>query len=149
MDRGGRGAGPRCGDRRDHGRDGEALHLRDRERPTAGRTNTWSGGFQGEVTVRNDGSSALTGWAVGLNLAPGRSISSLCNGAHTGTGGLVTVRNALERPDGARRDRRLRLHRHGQLHPGPLGPHLHRQLSPPRRVRPARADAPRTSCPGP
>ncbi|MFH8814855.1 MULTISPECIES: cellulose binding domain-containing protein [Streptomyces] len=73
--------------------------MRDRERPTAGRTNTWSGGFQGEVTVRNDGSSALTGWAVGLNLAPGRSISSLCNGAH----GYRRSRHRTERPGAARR----------------------------------------------
>ncbi|MFH9488606.1 cellulose binding domain-containing protein [Streptomyces halstedii] len=56
--------------------------------------NAWSGGFQGEVTVRNAGSSALTGWTVGLNLAPGQSISSLWNGEHSGTSGLVTVRNA-------------------------------------------------------
>lgn len=55
--------------------------------------NSWSGGFQGEVTVRNDGSGALDGWSVGMTLASGQSISSLWNGRNTGTGGAVTVRN--------------------------------------------------------
>jgi hypothetical protein len=55
--------------------------------------NSWSGGFQGEVTIRNTGTGALSGWTVGMTLAPGQSISSLWNGVHTGTGGSVTVRN--------------------------------------------------------
>ncbi|WP_217132514.1 cellulose binding domain-containing protein [Streptomyces sp. AC558_RSS880] len=55
--------------------------------------NSWSGGFQGEVTVRNDGSGALDGWTVGMTLASGQSLSSLWNGRNTGTGGAVTVRN--------------------------------------------------------
>ncbi|WP_371102652.1 cellulose binding domain-containing protein [Streptomyces sp. PU_AKi4] len=55
--------------------------------------DSWSGGFQGEVTVRNDGSGALDGWTVGMTLASGQSISSLWNGRNTGTGRAVTVRN--------------------------------------------------------
>jgi hypothetical protein len=55
--------------------------------------NSWSGGFQGVVTIRNTGTGALSGWTVGMTLAPGQSISSLWNGVHTGTGGSVTVRN--------------------------------------------------------
>ncbi|WP_344631567.1 cellulose binding domain-containing protein [Streptomyces glaucosporus] len=55
--------------------------------------NSWSGGFQGEVTVRNNGSSALNGWTVGLTLASGQSISNLWGGRHTGTSGSVTVHN--------------------------------------------------------
>ncbi|WP_309058388.1 cellulose binding domain-containing protein [Streptomyces sp.] len=55
--------------------------------------NSWSGGFQGEVSVRNDGTGALDGWTVGMTLAPGQSISSLWNGRNTGTTGAVTVRN--------------------------------------------------------
>ncbi|MDG9715493.1 cellulose-binding domain-containing protein [Streptomyces sp. DH24] len=54
---------------------------------------SWSGGFQGEVTVRNNGTAALAGWTVGMTLASGQSMSSLWNGVHTGTGGSVTVRN--------------------------------------------------------
>ncbi|CAL9353491.1 hypothetical protein SUDANB176_00524 [Streptomyces sp. enrichment culture] len=56
--------------------------------------NSWSGGFQGEVSVRNDGTGALDGWTVGMTLAPGQSLGSLWNGRHTGTTGAVTVRNA-------------------------------------------------------
>ncbi|MEU7381887.1 MULTISPECIES: cellulose binding domain-containing protein [unclassified Streptomyces] len=56
--------------------------------------NSWPGGFQGEVTVRNNGTSTLNGWTVGLNLASGQSISSLWDGVNTGTSGSVTVRNS-------------------------------------------------------
>ncbi|MER5897017.1 cellulose binding domain-containing protein [Streptomyces sp. NPDC001876] len=56
---------------------------------------SWSGGFQGEVSIRNNSSStALSGWTVGMTLAAGQSISSLWNGVNTGTSGSVTVRNA-------------------------------------------------------
>ncbi|GAA3273960.1 MULTISPECIES: cellulose binding domain-containing protein [Dactylosporangium] len=56
--------------------------------------NTWPGGFQGEFTVANGGSSTLTGWTTRFTLAGGQSISSLWNGTNTGTSGNVTVRNA-------------------------------------------------------
>ncbi|MFF8765532.1 cellulose binding domain-containing protein [Nocardiopsis dassonvillei] len=55
--------------------------------------NSWSGGFQGEVTVRNDGASVLDGWSVAMTLAPGQSVGNLWNGVNTGTSGAVTVRN--------------------------------------------------------
>lgn len=56
---------------------------------------SWSGGFQGEVSIRNNSSTtALSGWTVGMTLAAGQSISSLWNGVNTGTSGSVTVRNA-------------------------------------------------------
>ncbi|GAB2900269.1 glucuronyl esterase domain-containing protein [Streptomyces mayteni] len=55
--------------------------------------NSWSGGFQGEVTVTNTSGAALTGWSVGLTLAPGQSISNLWNGQQSGTSGAITVRN--------------------------------------------------------
>ncbi|MEV4756029.1 cellulose binding domain-containing protein [Micromonospora sp. NPDC049559] len=56
--------------------------------------NTWPGGFQGEVTVANNGPTTLTGWTVGLTLASGQAISSVWNGTNTGTTGNVTVKNA-------------------------------------------------------
>ncbi|MBB4960827.1 cellulose binding domain-containing protein [Micromonospora polyrhachis] len=56
-------------------------------------TNSWSGGFQAEVTVRNTGSSAVTGWAVGWTFPDGQTISQLWGGTHTQTGANVTVRN--------------------------------------------------------
>jgi lysophospholipase L1-like esterase len=56
--------------------------------------NSWSGGFQGEVTVANNRASTLNGWTVTMTLAAGQSITSLWNGTNTGTSGAVTVRNA-------------------------------------------------------
>jgi len=56
--------------------------------------NSWPGGFQGEVTVANRGTSALNGWTVRMTLAAGQSITNLWGGVNTGTGGAVSVRNA-------------------------------------------------------
>ncbi|MFG3555741.1 endo-1,4-beta-xylanase [Micromonospora sp. NPDC047557] len=56
--------------------------------------NSWSGGFQGEVTVANNGSAALSGWTVRLTLASGQTIANVWNGINTGTSGTVSVRNA-------------------------------------------------------
>ncbi|MFI6133747.1 endo-1,4-beta-xylanase [Micromonospora sp. NPDC051141] len=56
--------------------------------------NSWSGGFQGEVTVTNNGSTTLTGWTVRLTLAGGQTIANVWNGVNTGTSGTVGVRNA-------------------------------------------------------
>ncbi|MGV4886629.1 cellulose binding domain-containing protein [Streptomyces viridosporus] len=55
--------------------------------------SSWSGGFRGEVSVRNDGTGALGGWTVGMTLAPGQSLSNPWNGRNTGTTGAVTARN--------------------------------------------------------
>ncbi|PRY02735.1 cellulose-binding domain-containing protein [Allonocardiopsis opalescens] len=55
--------------------------------------SSWSGGFQGEVAVRNTGTGPLNGWTVDMTLAAGQSISNLWNGERTGTGGTVRVRN--------------------------------------------------------
>jgi glucuronoarabinoxylan endo-1,4-beta-xylanase len=57
-------------------------------------TNSWSGGYQADVTVRNTGASTLNGWTVRMTLAAGQSISSLWNGSNTGSSGAITVRNA-------------------------------------------------------
>ncbi|MEV1317692.1 endo-1,4-beta-xylanase [Micromonospora arborensis] len=56
--------------------------------------NSWGGGFQGEVTVANNGSTALSGWTVRLTLADGQTIANVWNGINTGTSGAVGVRNA-------------------------------------------------------
>lgn len=55
---------------------------------------TWSGGFQAEMTVRNNRSATLNGWTVRMTLGAGQSITNLWNGANTGTSGAVSVRNA-------------------------------------------------------
>ncbi|MFS1300843.1 cellulose binding domain-containing protein [Streptosporangium longisporum] len=55
--------------------------------------NSWPGGFQGEVTVKNTGTSATTGWTVTWSFPNGQTISQLWSGVHTQTGAAVTVRN--------------------------------------------------------
>jgi endo-1,4-beta-xylanase len=61
---------------------------------TYSAVNGWPGGFQAEVTVKNNGSSTLNGWTVHLTLASGQAITQLWNGVNTGTSGAVTVKNA-------------------------------------------------------
>jgi lysophospholipase L1-like esterase len=56
--------------------------------------NSWPGGFQGEVTVRNTGTTSITGWTTTLGLATGQTIVNLWDGVNTGTTGTVPVRNA-------------------------------------------------------
>jgi lysophospholipase L1-like esterase len=56
--------------------------------------NSWTGGFQAEVSVANGGSTALNGWTVRMTLASGQAINNLWNGVNTGTTGSVTVKNA-------------------------------------------------------
>ncbi|WP_213013985.1 endo-1,4-beta-xylanase, partial [Paractinoplanes toevensis] len=56
--------------------------------------SSWGGGFQGEVTVANNGSAALTGWTVQLTLAGGQTIANVWNGINSGTTGTISVRNA-------------------------------------------------------
>ncbi|WBB71882.1 family 43 glycosylhydrolase [Micromonospora sp. WMMD1128] len=55
-------------------------------------TSTWSGGFQGEVTV-TAGASAINGWTVGWNLAGGQSINQIWGGTLSTSGSTATVRN--------------------------------------------------------
>ncbi|MEU8382083.1 cellulose binding domain-containing protein [Streptosporangium sp. NPDC048865] len=55
--------------------------------------NSWPTGFQGEVTVRNAGTSAITGWTVRWSFPNGQTISQLWSGTHTQSGADVTVRN--------------------------------------------------------
>jgi endo-1,4-beta-xylanase len=56
--------------------------------------NSWQGGFQGEVTVRNNGSTTINGWTVTLGLQSGQSTNNLWNGVPSGTSGTISVRNA-------------------------------------------------------
>ncbi|MFL6122698.1 protein kinase domain-containing protein [Actinophytocola sp.] len=59
--------------------------------------NSWPGGYQVSVTVRNDGDTTLEGWAVRWRLPAGHGIRDLWNGRLTedGAGGTdVTVSDA-------------------------------------------------------
>ncbi len=56
--------------------------------------NSWQGGFQATVTVKNNGSASLNGWTVRMTLPSGQSITQLWNGVNSGTSGAVSVKNA-------------------------------------------------------
>ncbi|RKN46788.1 GDSL-type esterase/lipase family protein [Streptomyces hoynatensis] len=51
---------------------------------------SWNGGWQGEVTVTNSGSSALSGWRVTFVLPSGVTVSQVWNGTYDATAGTVT-----------------------------------------------------------
>jgi hypothetical protein len=53
-------------------------------------TGSWGGGFQGEVSVTNTGTTTIAGWTVVLSIASGRTINNLWNGVLSGN----TVVNA-------------------------------------------------------
>ncbi|MEU4240255.1 glycoside hydrolase family 6 protein [Actinoplanes sp. NPDC026619] len=55
-------------------------------------TSTWSGGFQGQVTVKAGG-SAIGGWTVTWTLGSGQTISQAWNGELSTSGSAATVRN--------------------------------------------------------
>jgi hypothetical protein len=56
-------------------------------------TGQWQGGFQGEVVVRNTGTTATSTWTVTWTFANGQTISQIWGGTHTQSGANVTVRN--------------------------------------------------------
>jgi endoglucanase len=58
------------------------------------QTSSWSGGFQGEVTIKNTGTAAGRSWTATWTNPAGTSVASLWNGALTTSGSAVTVRNA-------------------------------------------------------
>ncbi|WP_055589646.1 lytic polysaccharide monooxygenase [Streptacidiphilus griseoplanus] len=57
-------------------------------------TNSWGGGFQGQVEVMNHGTAPISKWTVSWTTASGTQITSLWNGTLTGSSGAVTVTNA-------------------------------------------------------
>jgi hypothetical protein len=56
--------------------------------------NSWPGGFQGQVVVKNTGSGTLNGWSLGWTFPSSATINSLWNGSYTQSGNTVTVTNA-------------------------------------------------------
>jgi xyloglucan-specific exo-beta-1,4-glucanase len=57
-------------------------------------TGSWTGGFQGEVTVRNTGSTATRAWSVGWTYGSGQVLTQVWGGTGGQTGTAVTVRDA-------------------------------------------------------
>ncbi|MEU9168034.1 cellulase family glycosylhydrolase [Streptomyces sp. NPDC048420] len=51
----------------------------------------WQGGFQGEIAIRNTGTSAVTGWKLGFSFADGQTVSNMWGGTAAQSGGAVTV----------------------------------------------------------
>ncbi len=56
-------------------------------------TNSWPGGFQGQVTV-TAGSAPINGWTVTWTFPNGQTITQLWNGSFTQSGATVSVTNA-------------------------------------------------------
>jgi cellulose 1,4-beta-cellobiosidase len=56
--------------------------------------NSWSGGFQGQVVVKNTGSGTLNGWSLGWTFPGSQTINNLWNGSYTQSGETVAVSNA-------------------------------------------------------
>ncbi|MEU1787364.1 cellulase family glycosylhydrolase [Streptomyces sparsogenes] len=51
----------------------------------------WSGGFQGEIAIRNTGTAPLSGWALGFDFANGQTVTNMWGGTPEQTGASVTV----------------------------------------------------------
>ncbi|WP_327292642.1 cellulose binding domain-containing protein [Streptomyces sp. NBC_01198] len=56
-------------------------------------SNSWPGGYQADVTVRNTGTRQTTGWAVRLALPQGVTIGSVWNAAADASAPATTLRN--------------------------------------------------------
>ncbi|WP_200301043.1 cellulase family glycosylhydrolase [Streptomyces adelaidensis] len=54
-------------------------------------TNEWQGGYQGEIVIRNTGTSAISGWTLAFTFADGQKITNMWGGTPTQTGGSVSV----------------------------------------------------------
>ncbi|MCQ4213878.1 cellulose binding domain-containing protein, partial [Streptomyces longispororuber] len=53
--------------------------------------NSWPGGFQGEIVLRNTGTATVTGWTLGFAFPDGQAISNMWGGTPTQHGTDVTV----------------------------------------------------------
>ncbi len=51
----------------------------------------WSGGFQGEITIRNTGTTAIDGWTLGFAFTDGQTVTNMWGGVPAQTGGSVSV----------------------------------------------------------
>ncbi|MFH8449053.1 cellulase family glycosylhydrolase [Streptomyces fungicidicus] len=57
-------------------------------------TNEWPGGFQGEVTVRNTGSTAVNGWTLTWSFPADQRITNMWGGTPAQSGSEVSVASA-------------------------------------------------------
>jgi len=58
---------------------------------TYSTVNSWQGGFQGQVVVKNTGSGTLSSWQLGFTFPGSQQITDLWNGTYTQSGASVKV----------------------------------------------------------
>jgi mannan endo-1,4-beta-mannosidase len=51
----------------------------------------WPGGFQGELVIRNTGTTPLSGWSLAFTFADGQTVTNMWGGTATQNAGAVTV----------------------------------------------------------
>jgi mannan endo-1,4-beta-mannosidase len=51
----------------------------------------WPGGFQGEIVVRNTGTTPVNGWTLGFSFAAGQTVAQAWGGTAAQTGSTVAV----------------------------------------------------------
>ncbi|WP_455568056.1 cellulase family glycosylhydrolase [Streptomyces asoensis] len=51
----------------------------------------WPGGFQGDITLRNTGTSAINGWKLAFAFADGQTVTNMWGGTATQSGASVSV----------------------------------------------------------
>jgi endoglucanase len=56
-------------------------------------TNSWSGGFQGSITIANQGAATINGWTIKWTFPGDQKITQLWNAGYTQTGEQVTATN--------------------------------------------------------
>ena len=101
-------------------------------RPRYRQTNSWGGGFQGEVTVTNTGTTPTSSWTVTMTFANGQRITQIWGARTTQTASPYTITNeswnallvavAVHRVRVPRQLDRHQHRPHRHLHPHPVGP---------------------------
>lgn len=56
-------------------------------------TNSWSGGFQGQVVLTNTGTSPITGWTLAWTFPGDQKLNQMWTAAYTQTGEKITATN--------------------------------------------------------
>ncbi|MDD1057253.1 cellulase family glycosylhydrolase [Streptomyces cocklensis] len=54
-------------------------------------TGSWPGGFQGDITIRNTGATAISGWTLGFSFADGQTVANMWGATAAQTGTTVSV----------------------------------------------------------
>ncbi|MFE2432559.1 cellulose binding domain-containing protein [Streptomyces sp. NPDC059373] len=54
-------------------------------------TSQWNTGFQGDISIKNTGASAVNGWTLAWTFPNGQTVSQLWNATYTQTGSTVTA----------------------------------------------------------